>query len=83
MSAARWRCRRLDWTARSIPRPIFAAPIGYAVILRRRKADNPDKEERVKGVVESVDESVLTLMDGNGQRISTAMEAVVVGKYDI
>lgn len=61
----------------------FRRAVGYAVILRRRKADSPDKEERVKGVVESVDENALTLLDGNGQHISTAMEAVIVGKYDI
>ena len=61
----------------------FRRAVGYAVILRRRKADNPDEEERVKGVVESVDENALTLLDGNGQRISTAMEAVIVGKFDI
>ena len=61
----------------------FRRAVGYAVILRRRKADNPDKEERVKGVVKSVDENALTLLDGNDQPISTAMEAVIVGKYDI
>ena len=61
----------------------FRRAVGYAVILRRRKADSPDEEERLKGVVESVDENALTLLDKNGQIISTAMEAVIVGKFDI
>ncbi len=61
----------------------FRRAVGYAVILRRRKPDSPDEEERLKGVVESVDENVLTLSDANGQLISTAMEAVIVGKFDI
>ena len=61
----------------------FRRAIGYQVVLRRRKADNPDKEERLIGKVESVDNDLLTLVDGNNTAFTTEMAAVIVGKYDI